>query len=84
VDKVEDPKLVEITWMDSHGVTSTWEFWEDMEELKPERIKSVGYLIADKKGYKTIVQSVSDSQVLGRLTIPAGCIRRTKDIPQAP
>ncbi len=80
MSKAEDFKLVEITWMDSHGVTSTWEFWEDIEELKPARIKSVGYLIADKRGYKTIAQSVSDTQVLGRLTIPVGCIRRTRSL----
>jgi len=81
VDRVEDPKVVEITWIDSHGVTSTWEFWEEIEELKPARVKSVGYLIADKEGYKTIVQSVSDTQILGRLTIPTGCIRKIKEIP---
>ena len=80
MDKVEDAKIVEITWMDSHGVTSTWEFWEDIEELKPARVKSVGYLIADKTGYKTIVQSISSTQILGRLTIPTSCIKKIKEI----
>lgn len=78
MDKVEDSSIVEITWLDSHGVTSTWEFWEDVEELKPCRVKSVGYLIADKQGYKTIVQSINDTQILGRLTIPVGCIKKIR------
>lgn len=71
-------KRVEITWLDSHGITSSWEYWDGLEELKPCVIISIGYLIKDRKDYKTIAQSVSDSQVLGRMTIPVGCIKKIR------
>lgn len=71
-------KRVEITWLDSHGITSSWEYWDDLEDLKPCVIISIGYLLKDGKDYKTIAQSVSDSQVLGRMTIPVGCIKKIR------
>ena len=71
-------KRVEITWLDSKGVTSLWEYWDEIEQLKPCIITSVGYLIEDRKDYKTIAQSVSDELVLGRMTIPVGCIKKIR------
>lgn len=80
--QVKKNQVVEITWMDSKGVTSTWEFIEDLEQLKPCRIVSVGYLLEDREGYKTLVQSMSKGQVLGRLTIPTGCIKKVRKVEQ--
>ena len=73
-------KKVEITWVDSKGVTSSWEFKEDIEHLEPCTITSIGYLLEDNKEYKTIVQSMSAEQLLGRLTIPAGCIKKVRNV----
>lgn len=67
-------KLVKIIWKDSKGLTTGWEFKEDIEEIPPVEIGSVGFLLSSKKDYKTLAHSVSSEQVLGRLTIPNGCI----------
>ena len=72
--------LVRIQWEDSRGVTTGWEWKDDVDPLPPVVIFSVGYLIKDTKRYKTLVQSVSDEQILGRLTIPSGCIKSIKKL----
>ncbi len=69
---------VEIEWIDSKGVTSSWEYLDEVAPLEPSVVNSIGYLLEDNKDYKTLVQSVSADQVLGRLTIPAGNIKKVK------
>ncbi len=71
-------KKVEIHWLDSKGITSEWEFLEDIQPLVPCECTSVGYLIDENKDYKTIVQSISKEQVLGRMSIPTACIIKIK------
>ena len=63
-------ELVQIEWIDSKGIISNWEFIEDIEPLKPCKCISVGYLVDNNKEYKTIVQSLSETQLIGRMTIP--------------
>ena len=70
-------KIIEITWLDSKGITSEWEHKEDIKPLKPCLVTSVGYLLEDMKEYKTIVQSEGEEQLLGRMTIPKSCIVKT-------
>ncbi len=73
-------KIVEITWVDSIGVTSEWELKKEIEPLKPVVINSIGYLMDDNKDFKTIVQSDSKKQVVGRMTIPTECIKKIVEI----
>jgi hypothetical protein len=68
-------KIVEVIWNDSKGVTSGWEPKDELEQLKPVHINSVGYLLEDREDYVTILQSDSADEVVGRMTIPKGCIR---------
>ena len=75
-------KLVEIKWYDSKGVTTEWEFKDEVKKMMPAVITSVGYLIDDADWYKTIVQSDTDKQFMGRLTIPQGCIKEMTVIKQ--
>ena len=70
-------EMIKITWVDSHGIISEWEHKDDIKPLKPCLITSVGYLLDDNKEYKTIVQSESKKQLLGRMTIPQECIKQT-------
>lgn len=67
-------KIVKIVWYDSKGITSDWEFKDDIKPLHPVRVESVGFLWADNGDFLTLVQSDSDEQLLGRLTIPKGCV----------
>lgn len=68
-------KIVRIAWSDSKGITPEWEIKEDMGQLRPACVDSVGFLLEDRDDYVTIAQSDTDDQVLGRLTIPRGCIK---------
>ena len=75
-------KLVEIIWYDSKGVTAEWEFKDEIKPMIPAVVHSTGYLLTANDLYKTIVQSDTDEQVMGRLTIPAGCIKETTVLKQ--
>jgi hypothetical protein len=63
--RMKKQKLVKICWHDSKGVVSSWEYKDELSPLLPVEVFSVGYLIDDNKDYKTIAQSVSETQVLG-------------------
>lgn len=73
-------KLVKIDWLDSKGIINEWEYIDEIEPLKPCICTSVGYLIDDTDDYKTIVQTISDSQLIGRMTIPACSIKEIVEI----
>lgn len=73
-------KPVIIEWLDSRGVTSSWEFKDDLDPLPPVRIQSIGFLVDDHKDYKTLVQNISEEQIAGRITIPKGCIVKIKKV----
>ncbi len=72
--------MVKITWVDSRGVTSEWEHKDELEPYKPIIATSVGYLLEDHPEYKTIAQSNSKKQILGLMTIPACCIKKTEEL----
>jgi hypothetical protein len=77
------PKLVEIHWLDSRGGADRWEDTDDLEPLEPAHCTSVGFLIDDTPAYKTLVQTVSQDQVLGRITIPVRAVVRQRVLGQA-
>lgn len=70
--------LVLVEWFDSKGITEGWEFREDLESLPPARCCSVGFLLEDGHDHKTLAMTISDTQILGRLTIPAGAVIKLK------
>lgn len=74
------PKLVCIKWLDSKGLTSEWEYWDEIEPLKPSVCISVGFLIDNNKRYKTLAMTISKGQVFGRITIPACSIVKFKEL----
>jgi len=71
---------VEIIWLDSKGITPFWEYRDELESLKPVVVTSIVYLLEDATEYKTIAQSVSADQVLGRTTIPFVSIKNIRKI----
>ena len=74
-----DKDIVLIEWGDSKGVTS-WEDLEGLEAMLPVLCYSVGFLIDDNEDYKTIAIGLGGNQILGRLTIPSGCIKSIKKL----
>lgn len=73
-------KMILIEWLDSKGITSQWEYLDEIESLKPSVCHSVGFLIEETEGYKTIAQGISDTQVIGRTTIPSCSILSLKEL----
>ena len=71
---MECKEIVLIEWVDSKGM-NRWEYLDEIEPMPPGICYSVGFIIEDTKDYKTIALGLSDTQVLGRTTIPSGCIK---------
>ena len=78
--EIANAKPVLIEWLDSRGVTPAWEFHDDVQPMPPCRCRSVGLLIEDTAIYKTLAMTVSDDQLVGRLTIPAKAIVKVKQL----
>jgi hypothetical protein len=71
-------QLVLIEWLDSKGVIGEWEFIDSLNPLVPCKCVSVGFLVDNNKNYKTIVQTKSNEQVVGRMTIPTCSIKKIR------
>ncbi len=71
--------IVLIEWVDSKGL-EPWEYLDEIMPMPPCVCYSVGFIIDDAKDYKTIALGLSETQVLGRTTIPSGCIRSIKKL----
>ena len=72
-------EIVLIEWVDSKGVNG-WEYLDEIEPMPPCICYSVGFIIDDNKDYKTLALGLSETQVLGRTTIPSCCIRNIKKL----
>jgi len=73
-------EIVLIEWVDSKGM-ERWEYLDEIKPMPPCVCFSVGFLIEDNKDYKTLALGISENQVLGRTTIPAGCIKSIEKLP---
>lgn len=66
--------IILIEWLDSKGM-ERWEYLDEIKSMPPCICYSVGFLIEDNPDYKTLALGLSEVQVLGRTTIPSGCIK---------
>lgn len=73
-------KIVKIVWIDSRGVTSDWEFKDEIKPFKPILVTTVGYLLEDNAEYKTLAQSDSEKMVTGLMAIPVCCIKKIEEL----
>ena len=74
-----DKDIVLIEWLDSKGM-ERWEYLDEIEPMPPCVCYAVGFIIEDTPDYKTLALGLSDAQVLGRTTIPSGCIRSIRKL----
>jgi len=72
-------EIVLIEWVDSKGL-ERWEYLDEIEPLLPCLCYSVGFIIDDNPDYKTLALGLTETQVLGRTTIPSGCIKSIKKL----
>jgi hypothetical protein len=77
--KAVDKEIVLIEWLESKGL-ERWEYLDEIEPLPPDTCFSVGFMIEDNPDYKTIALGLGTTQVLGRTTIPSGCIKAIKKL----
>ncbi len=75
-----EKEVVLIEWLDSKGM-ERWEHLDDIESMPPCTCYAVGFLIDGNDEYTTLALGLSETQVLGRTTIPAGCIKSIKKLP---
>lgn len=68
---MDELKKVYIKWIDSKSGSVEWEYLDDIEPLAPVPCQSIGFLLEDNEEYKTLASTMSESQVWGRITIPA-------------
>lgn len=71
--------IVLIEWVDSKGM-ERWEYLDEIESMPPCTCYSVGFMIEDNSDYKTIALGLTDTQVLGRMTIPIGSIKTIRKL----
>lgn len=71
-------KLLLIEWWDSKGVSSHWEFKDEIRVEYPVHIYTIGWLEHDGRKSISLVQSKSKEQVCGRITIPKCSIIKQK------
>ena len=76
---MDSKDIVLIEWVDSKGM-ERWEYLDELEPMPPCICHSVGFIIEDCKDYKTIALGLSETQVLGRTTIPSVCIRKIEKL----
>jgi len=71
---------VEIEWIDSKSGPNEWEYIDDLKPLLPVICKTTGFLLEETPEYKAIAHTISNDQVVGRITIPKTCIRKVKKL----
>lgn len=77
-----EPKLkrVLVQWRDSAASTATWEMRDDLDMLQPVACTSIGFVVEDIKDHLTLVATISEHQVQGRMTIPREAILTVKPL----
>jgi hypothetical protein len=75
---VDKFKKVEIDWIDSKSGDWCWEYIDGLSPVPPAKCKTIGFIFDVTKEYLTVVQSISNTQVLGRITIPKCAILKVK------
>lgn len=69
-------KIVFIEWIDSVKADTEWEYIDEAPPLFPATCYSVGMVWEETEEYITIIETKSDNQIMGRLTIPKPSIRK--------
>ena len=63
-------RIVKIEWLDSKAAPHEWEYRDDLGSLAPVSCITVGFILEQTKDYVTVAHTISENQILGRLTIP--------------
>lgn len=72
-------KRQQIIWEDSSS-TSVWTYFEQVNELEPMAITSIGFILNETDDFVTMAGHISKHQADGAMCIPKACIKSRKDI----
>ena len=64
-----------VQWIDSASLTSPWSSPQDIADLEPAIVHTVGFLINETNDFITLVSSVTDDAAGGDVTIPKVAIK---------
>jgi hypothetical protein len=83
MDISDHPPLVLIEWVDSGQPIPGWQWLDQIEERKPHRCVSVGFLVQDDEAAKVLAPNLGASdggggfdQASGVTTIPTAAVQR--------
>lgn len=81
-EAMTDRKLVYVEWIDSRGVSASWEHMEVLAEHGPCPVKSAGWLLRDEENFIQVVPHIGTDpdQGCGDMTIPRSQIRRIVEL----
>lgn len=69
--------LVMVEWLDSASLTGgVWRDTNDVADLKPTRMRSVGWVLREDGESIVLIGHIASHQVSGDLVIPKTCIKR--------
>lgn len=72
-------KLVIVHWIDSCGVSPSWQHLSDVSDYEAVKIKSVGWIVHQDQRSISLCPNISkcdDPQVIGVMTIPKCAVTR--------
>jgi hypothetical protein len=87
MDNVTHPPLVLIEWVDSGQPIPGWQWLDMIEERRPHRCVSVGFLVQDDAAAKVLAPNLGASnggggfdQASGLTTIPTAAVERMVEL----
>lgn len=73
-------RIVEVTWQDASSY-NYWEFLDDLDRNVALLIKTVGFLLDNRKKEIVLARSLTeDNSTEGRFVIPKGWIKKIRTI----
>jgi hypothetical protein len=73
---MDEYRLVRVVWKDIQGLEGAWTSLEEIQEMAPVSIETLGWIIKEDEEHLTMVSSLAfDQTFAGSVTsIPKGCI----------
>lgn len=66
-----------VTWVDIHASRETWQTEQEVAELRPLTMTTIGYIVRECREWMTLCSTISsDGALMGDVNcIPRGCIQ---------
>lgn len=74
-------KVVYVEWMDAVSMAGdAWKDQDKVKDLRPELMKSVGWVASESKSHITLVNSDGCGDFLGEICIPKATITKRRNM----